>query len=172
MKGFTIQHSIDLLEKKVDQGFKSGSGSADNITYDNTSSGLSGTNVQTAIDEIVSDIGNIESKVISAGTPIAETVTNMNAVNAEHTFANSGLAIIACTNSGSSDSYVQATLNDVVGIYITMASAYNTTQSVLVNAGDKLKITALNSGSAIMAITVIPLTLTAPPTNNTRKRKK
>ena len=51
MRGYTIQHSIDLLEKK------SGSGSGESVTaeavsYDNTTSLLTADNVQTAIDEV------------------------------------------------------------------------------------------------------------------------
>lgn len=53
MKGYTIQHSIDLLEKAVDSG--GGSSSAADVSYDNTESGLTATNVQTAIDELSED---------------------------------------------------------------------------------------------------------------------
>ena len=57
MKGYTIQHSIDLLEKAVENGGGSGGGStAADITYDNTSSGLTADDVQEAIDEIEADI--------------------------------------------------------------------------------------------------------------------
>jgi len=54
MKGYTIQHSIELLEKAVKRlGGGSGGGStAAEVSYSNTSSGLLATNVQSAIDEI------------------------------------------------------------------------------------------------------------------------
>ena len=55
MKGYTIQHSIDLLEKQVKGGGSGGSTAAD-ITYDNTGSGLTADDVQEAIDEVVSMI--------------------------------------------------------------------------------------------------------------------
>ena len=48
MKGFTIQNSIDLLEKNA----KGGDTSAESVTYDNTTSQLEATNVQGAIDEV------------------------------------------------------------------------------------------------------------------------
>lgn len=52
MRGYTIQHSIDLLEKAVEDNSGGGSSSAADISYDNTESGLVATNVQTAIDEL------------------------------------------------------------------------------------------------------------------------
>lgn len=51
MKGYTIQNSINLLEKEKGGG-AGGASSADNISYDNTTSGLSAITVQTAIDEL------------------------------------------------------------------------------------------------------------------------
>lgn len=50
MKGYTIQKSIDLLEKNG--GGSGGASSAANVSFDNTGTGLSGTNVQTAIGEL------------------------------------------------------------------------------------------------------------------------
>ena len=50
MNGFTIQHSIDLLEKNAKGGDTSVS--AEGVTYDNTTSQLEATNVQSAIDEV------------------------------------------------------------------------------------------------------------------------
>lgn len=40
-----------------------GGGSAGNVTYDNTSSGLTATNVQDAIDEVVTDVDNLSTEV-------------------------------------------------------------------------------------------------------------
>lgn len=56
MKGFTIQNSIDLLEKNANGGGGSGTTSAANVSYDNTTSGLTATNVQAAIDEVAAGI--------------------------------------------------------------------------------------------------------------------
>lgn len=53
MKGYTIQHSIELLEEEVKNGGGSGgSTTAANVSYDNTDSGLTAETVQAAIDEI------------------------------------------------------------------------------------------------------------------------
>lgn len=51
MNGYTIQHSIELLERG-NSGGGSGASSAAAVSYDNTSSGLTATNVQSAIDEL------------------------------------------------------------------------------------------------------------------------
>ena len=56
MKGYTIQHSIDLLEDEVQDLANSGASSASEISYDNTTSGLVATTVQGAIDEVAAGI--------------------------------------------------------------------------------------------------------------------
>lgn len=55
MKGYTIQHSIELLEKNAGNGGGGASTAAD-VSYDNTSSGLTADDVQEAIDELASDL--------------------------------------------------------------------------------------------------------------------
>lgn len=56
MKGYTIQNSIRLLEKEENGGGSGGATTAANVTYDNTTSGLTATNVQAAIDEVAAGI--------------------------------------------------------------------------------------------------------------------
>lgn len=64
MKGYTIQHSIELLEKAVEGGGGSGGGgTAASVSYNNTSSGLVATNVQAAIDELKTDLTTVASSV-------------------------------------------------------------------------------------------------------------
>lgn len=50
MKGYTIQNSIDLLEKNGTGS--GGASSAADVSFDNTGTGLNASNVQTAIDEL------------------------------------------------------------------------------------------------------------------------
>lgn len=52
MKGFTIQNSIDLLEKNSGGGGGPVSVTAADVSYDNTSSLLTADDVQEAIDEV------------------------------------------------------------------------------------------------------------------------
>lgn len=54
MKGYTIQNSINLLEKNGTGG--GGSTSAANVTFDNTGTGLAASNVQSALTEILTKI--------------------------------------------------------------------------------------------------------------------
>lgn len=57
MKGYTIKESIDLLEKEIkNAGGGGGASTAADISYDNTSSGLTADNVQAAIDEVAAGI--------------------------------------------------------------------------------------------------------------------
>ena len=51
MRGYTIQNSIDLLEKNGGGGSPT-SVTASGVSYDNTSSGLTADDVQEAIDEV------------------------------------------------------------------------------------------------------------------------
>lgn len=51
MKGYTIQHSIELLEKEAGSG-SGGASTAAQVSFDNTGTGLVATNVQTAITEV------------------------------------------------------------------------------------------------------------------------
>lgn len=66
MKGYTIQHSIELLEKNAGNG-GGGASSAANVSYDNTSSGLAADDVQEAIDELAGkkpiNIGSTETQI-------------------------------------------------------------------------------------------------------------
>lgn len=65
MKGYTIQNSIDLLEKAVEKIESTPAPTvdvdADDVSYDNTSSGLTADDVQAAIDELNTAIGQIDT---------------------------------------------------------------------------------------------------------------
>ena len=52
MKGYTIQHSIELLEKKIKSLGSGGASTASEVSFDNTDTGLVATNVQGALSEI------------------------------------------------------------------------------------------------------------------------
>ena len=52
MKGYTIQHSIELLEKKIKSLGSGGSSTAAQVSFNNTDTGLLATNVQDAISEL------------------------------------------------------------------------------------------------------------------------
>ena len=56
MKGYTIQHSIELLEKQAGSG-SGGASTAAQVSFDNTGTGLVATNVQSAISEVNTKAG-------------------------------------------------------------------------------------------------------------------
>ncbi len=66
MKGYTIQNSIELLEKG--ENGSGGSTTATNVSYDNTSSGLTADDVQEAIDELDAGIKSIDTRTIYSKT--------------------------------------------------------------------------------------------------------
>lgn len=178
MKGYTIQHSIDLLEKAVENsGGSGGASTASEVSYDNTTSGLVATNVQAAIDELDTGIDTntaaitaINAKTIKFGTPASETISGLNVANAKHTFVNSGLASINIITSGSSTGYCYITVNGV-DYSGTTPQGYAGNLVVPVNAGDELTITQLSPGVSISAIKVVPIELAAPTNNRTTKKK-
>lgn len=77
MKGYTIQHSIELLEKNGGSG-SGGSTTAAKVSYDNTASGLEASTVQAAIDEIAGEVPVLYSTTekqigkLSDNTPVYE----------------------------------------------------------------------------------------------------
>lgn len=163
MKGYTIQNSIELLERNAGKG-GSGVSSADQVSFDNTGTGINADNVQGALSEL-------DSRTIKFGTPVAETIAGLNVVNAEHTFVNAGLASVNIVTSGSGNGYCYVTVNDVT-YSGTTPSGYAGNLVIPVNAGDKLKITQISSGVSINAIKVVPILLAAPVTSNTKKTRR
>ena len=77
MKGFTYKESIDRLEKEIKNasGGGGGGGTAADVSYDNTSSGLTAGNVQAAIDEIDSNVDTLSGSV----TTLSGDVTDLKA---------------------------------------------------------------------------------------------
>lgn len=61
MKGYTIQNSIELLEKKAGSG-SGGASTAAEVSFDNTGTGLVATNVQTAVSEVNSNVGELSGR--------------------------------------------------------------------------------------------------------------
>lgn len=66
MKGYTIQNSIDLLEKGGTGS--SGSTTATNVSYDNSVSSLTADNVQAAIDEVAASVPTIAQYGVNRST--------------------------------------------------------------------------------------------------------
>lgn len=80
MKGYTIQHSIELLERQAGSG-SGGASTASEVSFDNTGTGLVATNVQSAISEVnakipdyVTKVVHLESVSIPNQTPVDVTI--------------------------------------------------------------------------------------------------
>lgn len=158
MKGYTIQHSIELLERQTGSG---SGGTAADVSYNNTSSGLVATNVQTAIDELKTDLGAVvnysttERVIGSVGdTPLYEKMIDCGALpnNTEKSVAHniSGLdkvyAIFGSSKNTTSGNMIpiphaMPTADQNVGVYVTSTdinivtgsnvSAYDDTRIIL-----------------------------------------
>ena len=71
--------NMDIIDNHLGGG--GGGGTASDITYDGTSSGLSSTNVQDAIDEVVGDIPDELADLTDDSTHRLVTDTDLNKLN-------------------------------------------------------------------------------------------
>lgn len=104
MRGFTIQNSIDLLEKNGGGGSPVAPTASD-VSYDNTSSGLTADTVQEAIDELKSDIPtSLGANAITYDNTSSELTADdvQEAIDEVNTKANTALAGITTALTGSS----------------------------------------------------------------------
>lgn len=83
MKGYTIQHSIELLEKQAGSG-SGGASTASEVSFNNTGTGLDATNVQTALAELDGRSNYSTSEAVIGkwidGRPIYRKVVDVGAL--------------------------------------------------------------------------------------------
>ena len=176
MRGYTIQHSIDLLEKKVDQGSGGGSSSASDITYDNTTSGLSSTSVQGAIDELDGSVDTLSTQVTNlANRAIGVFFDSSNVIQAKTDISTSA------TYTATEDCIVQtelvipasssaSVLSDNIALFSLYVSGLQTyVMMFYVPAGKTITINGGSSGQTVSNYTVYGI---YEPTSNSRSRKK
>ena len=173
MKGYTIQHSIELLEEEVKNGGGSGgSTTAANVSYDNTDSGLTAETVQAAIDEIVTDIPDVDTLKAAIVLPFIDT---SNVIKEKTTAGVETLtytptvdcAIVYVLNAQNTKSYITI---DGVEVACFWSTQQSTAEGVIfVKAGQEFGLVSASSGSAYTVYGLVPA---FPPSNNTRKRKK
>ena len=77
MKGYTIQNSINLLEKGASSGGGGGGGTvnAADVSYDNTLSGLTADDVQEAIDELDAAVDDLNTAIGQIDTGVHYSTT-------------------------------------------------------------------------------------------------
>lgn len=184
MKGYTIQHSIDLLEKQVEVGGSGGSTTAESVSYDNTSSGLIADDVQEAIDELKGDIPglaqyganysvteHVVGTWLDGTTPVYEKTIDCGALPAnttkevEHGITNLDLVISAIGMANRpGENYNSVTLPSV------HSSAIGNQTSISVNL-TKVVLANGNSGASAYTKSYVVLRYTkVQPTTNTRKK--
>lgn len=165
MKGYTIQNSIELLEKKAGSG--SGASSASNVSFDNTGTGLAATNVQGAITEV-------NSKIIGWGTPItatAEELAAFVAANDTYTAPATGLLYIECKPTQNAENYLYITKTGGQQFDYSQTAGNNNMLVIPVTQGDVLTILMVLKCKA-QSIVTYPFALSAPATSTKTTRKK
>ncbi len=194
MKGYTIQHSIELLEEEVKNGGGSGGPTtAENVSYDNTDSGLTAETVQAAIDEIdgaldtaTGNITTLSGKVTDAGSysttekeigtwidgrPVYRKVIDVgaypNATSKNVAHGITDLDVVISVDMFAGDSQRTGFLP---GMYCAVDAAF-TNYSVQYNVtNENITIVTGQDRSAYSGYAVIVYVKTAPVTN-TRKKK-
>ena len=89
---------------------------AENIGYDNTTSGLSADDVQGAIDELNSDLNDISSKIIVKNYPIVASINGVAASDGNVALLNTYAGIIMLDCYGATKLHFNS--SDVVGLQI------------------------------------------------------
>lgn len=140
---------------------------ASGVSYDNTGSGMTATNVQDAIDELKNDIpSSLSATAITynntvsglSATDVQYAIDEVNAkvssstlgtvyelvLNIDYTAPSDGYITIGCTNN--SASYAQATINGVLAMYIYGTTQGYQSQSCFVRKGMTLKMIGSNNG--------------------------
>lgn len=178
MKGYTIQNSIDLLEKAVKEGGGSGGPTtAESVTYDNTTSHLTADDVQEAIDEVVGDVNTLDGKVTalegaskgvffdSTNVIQAKTTINQSATYTatEDCFVHCDLIIPA-----SSAASVVCDNVELFSLYVSALQSYML--MFFIPAGKTVTINGGSSGQSVSSYTVYGIYEPTPAT--TRKKKK
>ena len=176
MKGYTIQHSIDLLEDQVEdlEARPSGGGSAADVSYDNTTSHLTADDVQDAIDELNTAISEADSKIVGWGTPIsatAEELAEFDTVDDTYTAPATGLLVIDCKPTQNAENYLYITKTGGYLFKYSENAGNNNTLSIPVTEGDVLTVTAVLKCTPASIVT-FPFALSVPAAPTRTKKKK
>ena len=119
MKGYTIQHSIELLERQAGSG-SGGASTAAQVSFDNTGTGLVATNVQGALTEINSKPTEIYSATETLIGKWLNEDLYRRVYDLESDLAISPSAFVSTTI----DATAMKNLINVRGIYSTGATSY------------------------------------------------
>ena len=174
MKGYTIQNSIDLLEKAVGDGGSGGASTAADVSYDNTSSHLTADDVQAAIDELNTAISQIDT-----GDEYSETETKIGTwIDGSDLYRkvihfNEALSVALNATWVSTG----VTMSDVV--MLTRLDCLDSTSTFVwnilsgfINSGVLTLTSVVNIGTGTAGVSDIVIEYTKAATQSTRKKKK
>ena len=173
MKGFTIQNSIDLLEKAVESG--SGGTTAASVTYDNTTSHLTADDVQEAIDELDSiidalpEVGTISTteKIVGKWLDGRDICQKAFEIASDITFtADTWTDLTGCSNDG-----MDFVLSTFVLQYDSGEFAGGMPVEGYKGSGSVISALSLRSATTIKEGSVVIVTYVKPVPTNTRKKK-
>lgn len=173
MKGYTIQNSINLLEKNGTGG-GGGSTTAAKVSYDNTASGLSGATVQAAIDELAEEVpvlyASTEKQIgkLSDNTPVYEKSIYLTGAD----LPSSGVGKVIPVDNGASVLNIGGTVSfsdEIIDInsYVTN-SFFSSCRHII--SENNLALLVTFTGKTCTGVRVT-YQYTKPATTNTRKKK-
>ena len=170
MKGYTIQNSINLLEKGANGSGESTT--ASNVSYDNTDSGLTAENVQAAIDEVVGDIPTISDY----GVNYSETETVIGTYLGETLYRKVFTGLSVALNGNSWVDIPAAGLKELINVkaYAIVSDVLTTcalSESRYYATTENIQVATFPTGYN-RTINILVAEYTKPaPANNTRKKK-
>ena len=143
---------------------------ASDVTYDNTGSGLTATNVQDAIDEVKGDIPTIPSSYAATAITYDNTVSGLTAANvqdaidelksliATHSYITTGLEIVSGRCNIIDGGYYEENGTVYIDIYLYTLTSINTSQflvkgfpsALATNGTMPFNITPAYNGLAVM----------------------
>ena len=181
MKGYTIQHSIDLLEKAVENGSGGGEGtSAANVSYSNTSSGLTADDVQEAIDELTAMIPikySLTEQEVGEwvdGSPVYQKTIYCETLPSAKGTGTYDADVANVTNCWVVDATVGASNLNAVRVSETDASAFQTASMYArcgtVDGALKVYIDVGRDRSSLNAYVTVRYTKTAPAPTRSKKK--
>ena len=175
MKGYTIQHSIELLERQAGSG-SGGASTASEVSFDNTGTGLVATNVQSALAEVSARdnystdeiaIGKVGDDILYRKYVVTGALPNATNKKVAHNISNLKMlySVSGVAKDTSSNAYVP----------LPMTLSYQTLAAALLVVVDNTDI-ALDTGTDLSgfneSVVVLEYTKTASEAKTTRKKKQ
>lgn len=154
----TIIGAINELKAEIDALAPGGEVSAAEVSYDNTSSGLTADDVQEAIDEVAGDVATLDAKVgfptrLDNGTPQysadgGTTWVNFNGAFSVDEVESADERAGGATVSLAAHTMTYTLLSDHDELLIVAASSFDTEDTSATAHGESVTITLTNSGTA------------------------